>query len=96
LIDPSSEHAAIQHRYQVIYDFNDLFAGALFTVGSVLFFWDSTHTIGTWLFLIGSILFVVRPSISYLREQALMRQTKKQTTQEPRSEPSRDQHPVEA
>ena len=31
-----------------------LFGNTLFVVGSVLFFWESTNTLGVWLFVFGS------------------------------------------
>jgi hypothetical protein len=46
----------------------DFVAGVCFTVGSVFFFWPSLMTAGTWLFLIGSLLFVAKPTIRLVHE----------------------------
>ncbi|MCX7444785.1 YrhK family protein [Corynebacterium sp. P7003] len=59
--------------YAVAYTVVDVLAAVLFIVGSILFFRESTTTTGTWLFLIGSILFGVRPCISLVREWHLLR-----------------------
>jgi len=41
----------------------DFLAGLTFLIGSVLFFWPETETPGVWLFVVGSILFMVKPSL---------------------------------
>ncbi|WP_352950748.1 YrhK family protein [Roseibium sp. SCP14] len=51
----------------------DFSAAALFVVGSILFFKESTTYAGTWLFLVGSIMFGLRPTIKLLREFAFIR-----------------------
>lgn len=68
LTQPSKRHARIWRNYQLWYDTNDLVAGIMFTVGSVLFFFESTQTAGTWLFLVGSIQFIIRPGINVARD----------------------------
>lgn len=72
LFDPTLRHSSARHikvssRYDVLYALNDFIAGVMFVVGSVLFFWKDTQDAGTWLFLIGSILFTVRPGIKLAR-----------------------------
>lgn len=67
----SPRHAEIHGRFETIYDINDALAAAFFIVGSALFFSDETQTAGTWLFLIGSILFFVRPLIHVIRDLKL-------------------------
>ena len=59
--------------YAIAYTVVDVAAAVLFVIGSILFFRESTTTTGTWLFLIGSILFGVRPCISLVREWHLLR-----------------------
>ena len=61
-------HAAVYGFYEKLYTVIDLSAGLLFLVGSVLFFWDSTTYFATWLFVIGSLLFVARPASTFARE----------------------------
>jgi hypothetical protein len=45
----------IRRRYETLSFVNDILIGLWFTIGSVLFFSDSTTSAGTWLFLIGSV-----------------------------------------
>ena len=45
----------------------------MFVVGSILFFKESTTYAGTWLFLIGSVMFGLRPMIRLVREVRLVR-----------------------
>jgi|GEM_PF-2859958 len=49
--------------YAFIHLVVDFMAGLTFVVGSVLFFWPSTEVPGIWLFVVGSILFTVKPSV---------------------------------
>ena len=42
-------------------------------IGSILFFNEATTYLGTWLFLIGSVLFGMRPTIKLIREIAYLR-----------------------
>lgn len=69
----SPKHASLWRNYEIWYNLNDFTAGTLFVVGSALFFWHSTMSIATWLFLVGSILFCVRPGIRLLRDLHLLR-----------------------
>jgi hypothetical protein len=66
-------HARISRNYEIWYNINDFAAGVLFVTGSILFFWESTMYIATWFFVVGSILFCVRPSIRLARELHLSR-----------------------
>ncbi|HKJ12531.1 MAG TPA: YrhK family protein [Ornithinimicrobium sp.] len=67
------EELRVRGRYEVISIVNDILIGLWFVVGSILFFFDSTVTAGTWLFLIGSIQLVVRPLIRLHRRVTLGR-----------------------
>jgi len=58
--------------YEIAYTLVDFLAALAFIVGSVLFFYAALQTAGTWLFLVGSILFAVRPTIRLMRELALL------------------------
>ena len=66
-------HGRVYGKYQAIYDGVDALAAIAFVVGSALFFSDSTKTAGTWLFLIGSVFFAVRPLIHLARDLHLAR-----------------------
>ena len=78
MFDPRSHELSDAHRkihaYAALaYTAVDFTAALLFIVGSVLFFDEATVTAGTWLFLIGSIFFGLRPTITMLREIAYIR-----------------------
>ncbi|UTF61765.1 YrhK family protein [Gilvimarinus sp. DA14] len=73
LAEQSDRHRQISARYDLWYSLNDLAAGVLFVIGSVLFFSESTQTSATWLFLIGSLLFTVRPAIRVVQDIHLRR-----------------------
>ena len=67
------EELVIRRRYEVVSIVNDILIALWFTVGSVLFFSESTTTLGTWLFLVGSIELIVRPAIRLSRRVHLGR-----------------------
>ena len=69
----SETHKRIYAMYELVYTLNDLGAAALFVIGSILFFNDATVYAGTWLFLIGSIMFALRPMIKLSREIKYLR-----------------------
>ncbi|RAI04499.1 hypothetical protein DLJ53_03815 [Acuticoccus sediminis] len=64
----SPRERRIYAAYELAYTLVDFGAAASFIVGSVLFFWESTMVAGTWLFLVGSVLFAAKPSIRLARE----------------------------
>ncbi|MBN8291766.1 YrhK family protein [Rhodobacter sp. NTK016B] len=64
----SADHARIWATYEIAYTMVDFSAAGLFIVGSVLFLWESTVTIGTWMFIVGSICFGLKPTIRLARE----------------------------
>ncbi|QIE40834.1 YrhK family protein [Meridianimarinicoccus aquatilis] len=50
------------------------FAAALsFLVGSILFFWAEWETEAIWLFVIGSVFFMMKPTLRLIREIQLYR-----------------------
>lgn len=69
----SEDHARIWAFYEIIYTFVDFSAAAMFVVGSILFFWESTTFAATWLFLVGSVFFGLKPSIRLWREIRMAR-----------------------
>ena len=69
----TEQHADAVRHFEVIRTLVEFLAALAFIIGSVLFFYDSLMVWGTWLFLIGSILFGVRPTIRLLLELHLAR-----------------------
>ncbi|WP_016693506.1 YrhK family protein [Rhodococcus rhodochrous] len=67
------EQVVIDNRYETASIVNDVLIAVFFTVGSVLFFFDSTQIAGTWLFLFGSLDFLARPVIRLSRRTHLRR-----------------------
>ncbi|MDR7301449.1 YrhK family protein [Haloactinomyces albus] len=67
------EELLIRRRYEVLSIGNDILIALWFTVGSALFFFESTTTAGTWLFLVGSIELAIRPVIRLSRRMHLQR-----------------------
>ena len=76
----SPQHIRISSRYDFFYALNDLIAGILFVVGSVLFFKRETEYAATWFFLLGSILFTARPAIRVVRNVHLQRMNSEAVT----------------
>ena len=69
----SEHHAKIYGLYEKVYTLVEFAAAVSFIIGSVLFFNPSQQIPATWFFLIGSILFAVRPTVRVLRENHLAR-----------------------
>ena len=62
--------------YEIVYTCVDFGAALMFIIGSVMFFFEAWMDAGTWLFLVGSILFAVKPTIRLVREVHMYRQGK--------------------
>lgn len=78
LLDPAlhdlgPRHLEIFWRYQVVRTGVDFGAAVCFVVGSIFFFSESTTLAADWLFLVGSILFAVKPTIDLVRSVHLRR-----------------------
>ena len=69
----SDRHKKIYAYCELAYTIVDFSAAALFVIGSILFFSASTTYVGTWLFLVGSVLFGLRPTIKLTREISYLR-----------------------
>ncbi|MHA6802811.1 YrhK family protein [Salinifilum ghardaiensis] len=67
------EELLIRKRYETLSIVNDVLIALWFLIGSVLFFWDSTNTAGTWLFVLGSAELGIRPLIRLRRHVHLKR-----------------------
>ncbi|TAM05255.1 MAG: hypothetical protein EPN71_02035 [Rhodanobacter sp.] len=72
----SPEHERIYAIYEVWYTTVDFLAASLFLVGSVMFFWSSTQMPATWLFVIGSLCFALKPTLRLMRELTYLRMKK--------------------
>ena len=88
LQDLSPKHLEVFWRYQVVRTGVDFGAAICFIIGSVLFFSESTQITATWLFLIGSILFAVKPTIDMVRSLHLSRLSTSDTEQHTGRAPS--------
>jgi hypothetical protein len=73
LADLSPDHVALYWRYQVVRTLVDFGAAVCFVIGSAFFFFDSMATPADWLFLVGSILFALKPTIDVVRSAHLKR-----------------------
>ncbi len=67
------DELVIRRRYEVLSILNDVMIALWFVAGSILFFFESTTTIGTWFFLIGSVQLLLRPMIRLVRRVHLQR-----------------------
>jgi len=67
------DEIVIRRRYETLSIVNDVLIALWFVIGSVLFFWDSTTTAATWMFLLGSLEFLGRPAIRLARRIHLRR-----------------------
>lgn len=73
LNDLSPRHLEIYWRYQVVRTAVDFGAAMCFIIGSAFFFFASLTRPADWLFLFGSILFAVKPTIDMIRSVHLRR-----------------------
>ncbi len=67
------DELVIRQRYEALSIANDVLIGLWFLVGTILFFDDATVYYGTWLFLIGSVEMLIRPTIRLARHMHLKR-----------------------
>jgi hypothetical protein len=73
LKDLSPRHLEVYWRYQIVRTAVDFGAATCFVVGSAFFFFASMARPADWLFLVGSILFAVKPTIDMIRSLHLRR-----------------------
>lgn len=71
LNDLTPRHLEIFWRYQVVRTAVDFGAAVCFVVGSACFFFASLSTVADVLFLVGSVLFAVKPTIDMVRSRHL-------------------------
>ncbi|TYC65852.1 cobalamin biosynthesis protein CobQ [Stappia sp. BW2] len=67
----SQTHVEIVRKYELYRTIVEFLAALTFLVGSIFFFYDSLIYAGTWLFVIGSVLFAVRPTVRLILELRL-------------------------
>jgi hypothetical protein len=60
-------------RYEILHTAVDFLAAFAFLIGSALFFGESTQYVATWLFVIGSVFFALKPTLRLVREIRLYR-----------------------
>lgn len=72
-LDLGHDELVIRRRYETLSIVNDVLLGLEFLVGSFLFMSDSTATAGTWLFIVGSVQMLIRPTIRLVRRIHLTR-----------------------
>ena len=78
LFDPgtrtsSPRNARIYAGYEIAFTAVDFSAAGMFVIGSICFFSSEWQYVGTWLFLIGSIFFALKPTIRIARELHYLR-----------------------
>lgn len=73
LNDLTPRHMEVFWRYQVVRTGVDFGAALCFVVGSGFFFFSSLSRPADWLFLVGSVLFAVKPTIDMVRSLHLRR-----------------------
>ena len=69
--DKGAEAQRLYAAYEIAYTVVDFTAALTFIIGSVMFFFAAWTTVGTWLFLAGSICFALKPTIRLVREVKL-------------------------
>lgn len=77
------DELVLRQRYELISIANDVFAGLLFLLGSFLFFSETTTYVGTWLFVVGSVSMLLRPTIRLARRIHLQKVGSGPSTQSP-------------
>ncbi|MEQ8895880.1 MAG: YrhK family protein [Roseovarius sp.] len=58
--------------YEIAHTIVDFSAAVSFLIGSVLFFWKESETAAIWFFVVGSVLFCVKPTLRLAREVHLL------------------------
>lgn len=69
----SPSHVKLYAAYELLFTIVDFSAALLFLVGSILFFEENTTYVGTWMFVIGSVFFGLKPTIRLAREWHLLK-----------------------
>ena len=72
-LEVGRREVVINDRYETLSIANDVLIALFFLAGSRLFFSEETKTVGVWLFVLGSLEFLVRPAIRLARRVHLRR-----------------------
>lgn len=67
----SEDRDVLYARFELFYTLVDFSAAICFLVGSIMFFSQAWQFPGTWLFVVGSALFALKPTLRLLREAKL-------------------------
>ena len=62
-LDLGHEHVVIQRRYEALGAVNDLLIAIWFLIGSFFFLTRSLVESGTWLFIVGCIQLLIKPTL---------------------------------
>ncbi len=71
LNDLTPRHLEVYWHYQLVRTAVDFGAAACFVIGSAFFFFSSTTRAADWLFLVGSLMFALKPTIDVVRSARL-------------------------
>lgn len=63
--------------FEILYTMVDFFAAVSFTIGSVIFLYPKLMHAATWFFIVGSLLFALKPTIRVIGEIKLATKNKK-------------------
>ena len=74
--DANAATRRLYARVELAHTCVDFGAAVSFLIGSILFFFESLQTPATWLFTIGSVMFLMKPSLKLWREVQLYRMGK--------------------
>ena len=64
----TDRHEMINKYYELTITVVEFLAALLFLIGSIFFFYDKLMHAGTWMFVLGSVFFIIRPSVRLIRE----------------------------
>ena len=63
-------------RYEIAHTAVDFIASISFFAGSILFLWPAYENAAIWLFILGSVFFMAKPTLRLIREVHLYRMNK--------------------
>ncbi len=69
----SDRHSKVYTAYEIAHTLVDFGAAVCFIIGSVAFLFEDWQSFATWNFLIGSVLFAVKPTLRLMRELQFLR-----------------------
>ncbi|SDE86085.1 YrhK-like protein [Paracoccus isoporae] len=67
----SEEAKQFYAKVEFAYTLANFIAAIMFLIGSAMAFWPSTGTVSTWMFIFGSIVFAIKPTLNAWREWKL-------------------------